>query len=258
MALTAKSLIVFSLEVTTLNRNINFKIAAMGSELTATLNLGFYSPTGLAAEVERALASEDGTNSYTVTVTRNILGGLQNRFTVATSGAFLSLLFLTGTDMNTSAATLIGFNPVDYTGSTGYTGSTTVGTGLLTTQIGYNYLDDYNQTKVFGAVNVSASGLKESVTFNFQKFIDIQFKYEPASRLSEWRTFFLWAIQQRPFDFTPEITEPETFYQVTLEKTDYDSKGLGYRMKEMLPNFPNFYDTGMLMFRITEEASDFI
>lgn len=258
MALSALSLITYNLQVTTLNQNLDFKAASGGPTLTAVLNLGFYSPAGIAAEVSRAMNAVDSANNYTCTITRNLLGGTQNRVTIATSGTFLSLLFSSGPNTLTSCALLLGFNVIDYTGSTSYSGSSTIGIALIPQQLGYNYLDDLNQVKVFGAVNVAASGLKESVTFNFQKFVNVEYKYEPKSRLLEWQTFFLWAIQQRPFDFTPEITVPDKFFQVTLEKTSYESKGLGYQMKEMLPNFPNFYQTQPLMFRIIEAAQAFV
>lgn len=257
MALTALSLLNYGLEVTTLNSNIDFKNASLGPTLTAVLPLGFYSPSSLGAVVATAMQSLDTVNVYSVTINRNILGGTQNRFAITTTGSFLSLLFATGPNFTTSAASLIGFNPTDYTGNTSYIGSANVGTTLIPTFIGYNYLDDRNQRKVFGAVNVSASGLKTAVVFNIQSFIDIQFKYEDKSRLLEWDNFFNWAIQQRDFDFTPEITNPSTVFQVNLEKTAYDGKGLGFQMKEMLPSFPNLYDTGLLNFRIVPQSSGF-
>lgn len=258
MALSSLSLINYNLQVTTLNRYIDFKAVLGGATLTATLDLGFYSIAGLAQEISTQMNSVDASNNYTVTVDRTLAGGTQNRMSITTTGTYLSLLFGTGPNHSTSAAPLIGFNPLDYTGNTTYTGSASIGTALIPSQIGYNYLNDLNQVKVFGAVNVSASGLKEAVTFNFQKFINVEFKYEPKTRLQEWQTFFLWAIQQRPFDFMPEVSAPSTVYQVTLDKTSYDGKGLGFQMKEMLPQFPNVYTTQDLSLRIIEAETQFI
>jgi hypothetical protein len=258
MALQALSVFTYGIEITTLNRNLDFKISGGGAELNAVLNLGFYSPQSLADEIVRALQAQDSVNSYTCTVNRNILNGTQNRLTISTTGSFLSLLFGTGTNVFTSVASVAGFNASDYTGNTSYTGSTSTGTNLIPDFQGYNYLDDNNQGKVFGAVNVSAAGIKESVVFNIQKFIDVEFKYEPRSKLLQWKNFFTWAIQQRPFDFIPEISSPNTSYQLTLEKTSYDGKGLGFQMKEMLPNFPNYFTTGPMNMRIIESLSSFL
>lgn len=250
MALQARSLMNYGIQITTLNRNLDFKISSGGATLTAVLNLGFYSTTSLAQAIATAMQAVDGSNNYSSSVNRNILGGTQNRITITTTGTYLSLLFNTGVNVNTSVSSTIGFLPIDYTGSTSYTGSTTTGNILMPQFIAYNYLSDLHQAKVFGAVNVSASGLKESVVFAIQTFIDLEFRYEPASALPTWVSFFTWAIQQRPFDFIPEITNPSVAYQVTLEKSPYDSKGLGFSMKEMLPTFPNLYQTGAINFRI--------
>jgi hypothetical protein len=259
MALTAKSLFNYGIQVTTLNRNLDFKASSGGSILTAVLTLGFYSPGGLAQEVALQLQSVDSDNIYSVTVDRTVLGGTQNRITVSTNGVFLSLLFGTGPNAATSPAGIMGFNVVDYTGGTTYTGSQSTGTILIPDYVGYNYNDSENQAKLFGAVNVATSGLKESVTFNIQYFVDIEFKYEPKSRLDIWKAFFTWSIQQRQFDFTPEISNPTFVYNATLEATDYDDRGLGYKMRELLDeSLPNFYTTGPLKFRIIPNTAQFI
>jgi len=256
MALKSQSLIVYGLQVTILNQNLDF-VSSSGSH-TAVIPLGFYSVTSIADIIATQMGSTDTSNTYTVTVDRTILGGTQNRVTISSNGTLLTLKFATGPNAATTIAGLIGFNATDYTGSTSYSGSQSCGTALIPDYIGYSYCDDFNTAKLFGAVNVAASGLKESVTFNIQYFLEIIFQFEAKARLTLWKSFFLWAIQQRPFDFTPEISDPNTFYQVTLESTSYDAKGLGYQMKEMLPNFPNYYSTDKLKFRILEQQSEFI
>lgn len=259
MALSAKSLINYGIEIGTLNSNIDFQVVSSGPILTAVLALGFYSPGGLAIEIAAQMQSVDPTAIYSVTVDRTVMGGTQNRITISSNGSFLSLLFASGPNTATSAATICGFNVQDYTGSLTYTGSQTVGTVLIPDYIGYNYLDDNNQAKVFGAVNVSASGLKEAVTFNIQLFINVEFKHESKANLLSWKSFFSWAIQQRQFDFTPEISNPSNVYNVTLEKTQYEGQGLGYQMSEELGDgFPNYYTTGPLEFRIIPNTTQFI
>lgn len=258
MALGSKSLFNYGIQVTSLNCNLDFKNQMGGSTLTAVLSLGFYSPQGLANEIATQLQSLDSVNVYTVTVNRNIMGGLQNRITIATNGSFLQLLFGSGPNVNSSCASLAGFNQTDYTGATSYTGSQTTGIILIPDFVGYNYLNNFNTNLVFGAVNVSASGVKESVTFSIQKFIFVEFMYEKKSNLLAWNNLFSWMIQQRQFDFTPEIFSPDTFFTVTLEQTDFEGQGLGYQMLEMLPDFPNDYQTGSLKFRIIESLSRFL
>lgn len=258
MALTAKSLFNYGIQVTALNRNLDFVAVSAGPTLTAVLNLGFYSPGGLADQIALQMQTEDPDNIYTVSVDRTIMGGTQNRITISTNGTFLSLLLGSGPNVATSPAGIMGFNAVDYTGGTTYTGSQSTGTILMPDFIGYNYDDSTNQAKLFGAVNIATSGLKEAVTFNTQFFVNVEFKYEPSTRLPVWKAFFLWAIQQRQFDFTPEISSPTNVFNCTLEMTEYDDQGLGYHMIEQLDEVPNLYKTGALKFRIIPSTSQFI
>lgn len=250
MALSSKSLILYNFEITTLNRSIDFVIVSGGPTKYATLRLGFYSLTDLTVEIARAMFEADPTHVYACSVNRNISFGTENRISISTSGPYLDLLFGSGPRLASSAGPIIGFAIADQTGSTSYAGSASAGTVLIPEYIGYTYLGPEFDQKVFGSVNVSASGLKEAIVFSIQEFITVEFKYEPKLKvISEWNPFFSWAIRQRAFEFTPEISDPNTVYNVTLERTDGDGKGLGYRLKEQIPSFPNHYTTGQLQFR---------
>lgn len=250
MALTAKTLILYDLQVDSTNFSIDFKISAMGDELMASIEYGFYSLSGLMSAIKIALEEADPSNVYTITADRTQSSGTQNRITISTSGAFLSLLFGSGTRAASTVAPLIGFTSTDKTGATTYTGTSSAGTVLIPTLIGYNYLPPEMYRKVFGSLNISTIGEKEAIVFQVQQFFQMQFKYEPQSYvLSDWTPFINWAIQQAPFEVTPEITSPNTFYDCTLEKTVSDGQGLAHSFKEMLPDFPFLYDTQLLTFR---------
>ncbi len=251
MALRNQSLFLYNLQVTVNNQSIDFLNVALGTNISALVPIGFYSLASLATAIASAMNTADITNTYTVTVTRTTSSGTQNRVTIATSGAFLSLDFASGPLNGTSIAPLIGFSG-DQTGATTYTGTATAGTALLTTLAAYNYLGPYFYNQVQGTVNISAAGVKEAIVFQIQQFIQTQYKYEAeAGVISNWNPFWTWAIQQRPFDFTPDYkTDPTTFYSVTLEKTGQDSKGIGFKMTEMIPKFPFLYDTGLFEMRV--------
>lgn len=250
MALRYKSLFLYNYQITTSNRYISFGTSvgeAPPSNRTATLSLGYYSLTTLLVEVARALTAADPTHVYTVTADRSTVGGLQNRVTISTSFTYLSLFFATGNASN--PATLLGFTATDKTGATTYTGTSTSGTILVPDQYGYNYLPPTVVKKNFGITNVSASGLKESIVFSLQEFIQVQFKYiAEADLATQWEALINWIVQQRAFDFTPSINSPNTFYSVTLEEP---SKGLEITFTEMLPNFPFQYQTPVMKFRVT-------
>ncbi len=250
MALKTKSMFLYGLQITTDNSSIDFKTSAGGSVLQATLDLGFYSLTDLMAQIKSAMEAVDLVNTYTVTADRTYSGGTQNRITISTSGSYLSLLFGSGPRVASSVAPLIGFPTSDFTGATSYTGTSSAGTVLIPALTGYNWIPPTQYRKVFGSLNVSATGEKEAIVFQIQEFFQVQFKYEPQATIElTWPNLMNWLIQQRPLEFTPEITSPSVFYNCTLEKTGADGKGLGFQMKEMLPQFPNLWDTGMLTFR---------
>lgn len=259
MALTNRSTFLYGFEVTANNRSIDFKSAALGPEKQATLTLGFYSLTSLMAEIKRAMEAADPLNTYTVTANRNFVGGTENRVTITTSGLFLSLLFLTGTRTSSTTAPLIGFAVADQTGLLTYTGTLSAGTIIVSELEGYTYVPIEMNKKVQGTVTISAGGEKEAVVWQVQQFIDVEFKYEPEAKvLTEWQDFIDWAIQQKAFEFTPSIASPNSVVEVTLETTDADGKGLGWKWKEMLPQFPFFYRTGNIKLRKRITSSAFI
>lgn len=262
MALTQPALFLYGYQVTIQNSSLEFYNSNTQTPLTAlqaTLTEGYYSLTGLLLEIATALSTADPSNTYLATANRSLMGGLENRVTISSSGSFFSIIFGTGLRASSSCATLIGFNHVDYTGATTYTGSSTTGKSLQTIFPAYNYLPPELMQKIFGSVNISANGDKEAIVYQIQKFWQASFKYEPKAKvLTQWNDFFTWAIQQRPLEFTPEYNVPGVFLEGTLEKTPYDGKALGFSLPEMLPSFPNFYETGMLNFRLKIQPPTFL
>lgn len=256
MALRGSSLFNYGIQITPTNQYISFA-SAIGelppNNRTAVLRVGYYSLTSLGLEIQRALTSADPLRSYTVTINRSILGGTQNRITISSSGSFFRIFFLTGNPSN--PASLIGFLTQDYTGATTYTGSSSAGVAFIpnntlsnTYVTGYSFLPSLAMQKNFGAVNVTASGLKESIVFSLQSFWQVQFKYVREDSLeSDWNPFVQWIIQQREIEFTPDISSPNTFYPGTL---DDPQKGLEFNFQEMLPNFPFNYQTPVMKFRV--------
>jgi hypothetical protein len=251
MALRTKSGFLYGYTVSSDNRYIDFKTTSGGPQITATLRLGKYGLSELLQQIEDALEAADPLNSFVVTVDRTVAGGTQNRITIATSTAtYFDILFGTGTNALQSAASLLGFAATDRTGSLTYTGTASTGTYMYPTNIGYTYQPIETFKRAQGVVNISSSGAKEVLTFSVNEFFQVEFKYEPeAKAVVEWQAFMSWAISQAEVEFFKDIAAPTDFVRVTLEKTDVDGKGLGWTMREMLPDFPFFYRTGILQFR---------
>jgi hypothetical protein len=246
MALKAQSAFNFGFEVTTSNQNLPFQYASGAGHLAnAVIAPGWYTLGQLALAIAAAMNAADNTNTYTCTVARTVTGQTpHNRITIATNGAFLSLLFSSGTTAATSVRDLIAFAHTDFTGATNYTNVADAGTYLVPSWVGKNYLPPSITLKNIGTVNIATDGTKEAVTWAINAFIGVKFDYEPqAAALAFWPAFIKWAIQQRPFEFTPEVTTPTTFYPVTLESTKDDAAGLAWSLMEMVQNDLPFHFT---------------
>jgi len=251
MALTAKSLLLFDFQIDQDNSSLDFVAINLGPTLQATLRFGSYSLSGLMREIKRAMESADPAHTYTVQADRTFVSGTENRVSITTNGTFLTLLFGTGPRVTTSVHTLIGFATANRTGAITYQGTFTAGNSIIPDYVGYNYLGPEMIRNVFGALTITASGEKEAIVWAVQQFLQVEFKYEPEARvLTDWRDFFTWAIQQKSFEFTPSVNNPSLFYEVTMETTSADGKAFGYKIEEMLPEFPFFYRTGMMKMRV--------
>jgi hypothetical protein len=104
------------------NNTIDFKESAMGAELTAVVANGSYSALFLAAAIKAQMEAV-GAETYTVTYSE-----LDGRWTILTGGAYLDLLFATGTNSTASMGPEIGFVTGDRTGAITYTGAVKIHT----------------------------------------------------------------------------------------------------------------------------------
>jgi hypothetical protein len=251
-----RALFLYGFDINYANKYINFKSSSLGSQLTATLKEGNYTATSFALEVKRAMDAADGINKYTVGIDRSVDAGASNRLHISTNGSFLSILFLTGTNAANSPKAIMGYDSLDYTGSTSYSGYTNAGTILLPDFSTWDYLGPDNLIKNDGVKNVSASGIKETLVFSQMRFFQGQWKYiadfGASAQATQWKLFLKYAIKQLKFEFTPSIYEDvDTIYQCTLESTPEDGNGMGYRLTQMTGvGLYRFYDTGVMKFRV--------
>lgn len=99
---------------------IDFQKVLAGAQLTATVTAATYTPTTLAAHLKSILEAADAVNTYTVTY--STATGL---WTIASSGAYLKILWNSGTNTAVSFGPTIGFSTAaDSDGAVSYTGST--------------------------------------------------------------------------------------------------------------------------------------
>lgn len=246
----------YGFDITVFNRYINFRSVALGPILTAELTVGNYTATELAKEVKKRMEQVDSLNTYTTAILRSTGGGLSPRFQISTSGVYLDLLFLSGINAATSPRDVLGFSHTDKTGSTSYTGELICGTILIPEFPTYDYLPPEAYVMNDGVANISAAGIKETLVFAQMFFTQGQWKYITnfgnRTQFTEWAAFLKYATRQLKFEFSPSINEDvELFYQVTLESTSADGKGMGFKLKQQRgEGLYRFYDTGLLKMRL--------
>lgn len=247
MADFVKCTLNYRLEVTSSNRSLDFKSSPGGPEKQATLKSGLYSLTTLAREVSRAMTQADGgANTYTVTVDRTIGGGLQNRITISSSGAFLSLLFASGTRTASNCASLLGFNVADRTGGTSYSGNFSAGKIIVPTYPPFDLQPVGTIHDAKRSINETVNGLVEIVSFaTFRNFeFKIKFIKENSQEYFDFQDFNLWLLRGGPVEFTPQVTAPDEY-----------STGIPINVKtpieltRMLPSHYDYFETPKYTFR---------
>jgi hypothetical protein len=258
MAITTRSQWYFGQFISETNFAID--IEESGNPIAASLNPGDYSLTNFATEIARALNNSGALNTYTVTVDRDT-----RAYTISADGPF-DILPITGPRAGLSGWQVIGFD-ADQTGASSYTGG---GSGSV-----YRpqfLLQDYvpsenDQGSQEASVNDSASGNTEVVSFGSVKFMSCNIRYiteQPMgykapiennqNAVSEARDFLLYLTQKRIVEFMPDRETPATFESMILESTRQSSQGTRFQLQERFANnLPNYYDTGLLRFRIVEE-----
>jgi hypothetical protein len=256
MAQTDRALFLYGFDVTIANQYINFKNSSGGAALTAVIPLGNYTCTNFLTQVATQMQIADPSNVYTATITRGVPAVNSNQVTISTSGSYLSLLFGTGVSAPNSCAGLLGFNYVDYTGHTSYTGYKNAGTILYPDYPVYDYLGPNEYVTNEMSKSISAAGIKETLVFTQMQFIEGNWKYinnfGSNSQLTQWEVFLKYCIKQLQFEFCQSVYEdPTTVYPVTFEAGAGGKDGGGYKLMLMNKDgLYRFYETGQMTFRV--------
>lgn len=121
---------IYAIKVWEGNQYIDFKEAATGAERTATIDAGYYLPEDFANAVASAMdAAPSASGDYTVSFSRST-----DKFTISTDLTYLDLLWNTGTNAASGAATALGYAAVDATGATAYEADNVLPNRFISTQ----------------------------------------------------------------------------------------------------------------------------
>lgn len=257
MSIETYSLFYYISEITSSNNKMNFDEG--GAELTATIEVGSYTPTDLATAIKTALDAA-GALTYTVTFNRT-----SRTFTIASTSNF-SLLVSSGSTVGSGPYALIGFTGSDRTLASTYTGDSSAGSQYEPQFKFQDFVsnDDW-QEKIDAQVNESALGDVEVVSFGTRELIQMNIRFATdkdvsksnwiknnASGVSNLRSFMQFAITKAPFELMENIGDRATYKKVILESTPEDNKGTAYKLKELsLQGGPTgFFETGVIRLRV--------
>lgn len=246
MGLYNQCLITFNIQVTPNNRSLDFLTSFGGLEKQATLRVGLYSLTTLAAEINRAMSVADPNFTYTVSFDRSVSGGTQNRITISTSGGFLELLLGSGTRAASSIATLVGYSATDKTGATSYTGVTSCGTILIPSYPPQDYQPIGSIHDSRRATNDSTSGKIETVSFAYFRNFMFKIKWiqENTSEYYNFQNFHIWLLRGGPIEFSESIADANTYtvgVAINLRPP--------LELNRMVPSFYDYFETPVYTFR---------
>ncbi len=255
MSLLTHSKFYFGYLVDTDNYNISFNEG--GPELVAVMQLGAYTATEYAVEVARAM-TEAGGQDYACAFSRTT-----RAMTISAAGNFQ--LNVSSSTYGSLAFDDMGFTGSDRTGDNDYTGSAT-GTEYATQFILQSYVSsEDNSRSVDATINRSASGRVEVFSFGQESFVEMNIKYLTdrqtdgnrirynAAGVAAIRALMNHLVLKYPVEFMANEAAPATFEKLILESTQEDSKGIGFKLREMYgEGLPFYFETGVLKMRVTE------
>jgi hypothetical protein len=259
MALFSFSRFYTGITIDATNRNLNFNEGA--GELTAVLEPGSYSLSEIPAIVKTAM-DVAGLLEYTVTVSDRDL-----RFITISSTAAFDLLTNTGAQAGTSPFSDLGYSTAaDLTALTSYESTNGIGFEYRNQFLPQRYVgpDDF-QERIDAAVNESAAGIVQVVSYGIRQKIEFDLKFITSRTdiadqtvfrfnsqgVEDARTFMQSITQKQNFEFMPDEDAPNIFYKVLLMSTPESSMGVGYKLKELTAeNITGIYDIGKIVMRV--------
>lgn len=258
MSLTTFSTFYYNFSFDADTRYINFDEGS--GELTAEVELGVFAPTDMALNIQTAM-NEVGTLAYIVTFNR-----VNRSFTIASVSGTFDLLINSGSSFASSAFPAFGFTGADQTGLGTYTGATSGSEYLPQFILQDHIATEHYQKLVMPSINTSATGRVEVIRFGTEKFLQCNIKYI-TNKVSDGKiirynpngvedslSFLQYLMFKYPLEYMPDELNRSTFQKVLLESSVEDSKGTGFKLRELYDKgLPNYFETGIIKFRLIED-----
>ena len=253
--ITTFSKFYYGIEITFDNCKLDFNEGA--GELTATLELGTYTPTEIAQEVEDQL-NATGLLTYTVAFNRS------TRILTITASSSMTLLKNTGTNAADSAYATLGF-----TTASNATGTSFVAPNVCCSVYSPQYvLQSYVAVEdmieqLHCTVNETVTGVQELITYGDMRMMKCNITFitdiaQPsdgpilnnASGLSDARTFLRWIAKKNKIEFMPDKNTVSTFLNLVIDSAATSKEGTTMYLKEMYSKgLVGYFETDTLTFR---------
>lgn len=226
-------------------------------ELIAYIEIGSYTLQAFVNAVAIAL-NDTGNLEYTVSLDRST-----RKITISSTGAF-DLLITSGSLVETSVFSLMGFDGADLTGLTSYEGDSASGSYFEPQFLLQSYVDFDDNVKTENAsVNKTPNGDVEVVSYGKFKFMECNITLQTNIKQGEGsclkndptgydnlRAFLEYATNKAPMEFIKDISQPSIYIDCLLESTRESSDGVNYKVKELYSKgFAEYYESGLIVFR---------
>lgn len=240
-------------KITVLNRSLDFKESAGGTELKATLLVGDYTPTEFAAEVARAL-NVAGSQTYTVVFNRTT-----RKIQITAANPFW-LLAASGSRVGTGVWPLLGFT-VDVNNTTNAIAPLTSGKEYRCQYPLFKYTSiEHNGVKESASVQVSAVGVTQLISFGDGARVEMGIRlitnktglknspfYENTNGVSDALDFLKYITSKNKVEFMADVDAVNSFDKLILESTPESRNGTEFMLKNMKTT--DVYETGDYVFR---------
>lgn len=223
-------------------------------DVDVVLENGRYSMTNYIEMISRRINAEL-TQEYTVSV------GRDSRLVTISAPLDFTLNVADIFPLN-SGYPIMGFNGANLSGTNSYTGDSACGSAYFVQFPIQSYVDfSFNKDFADAAVNITAEGDEEIVSFGLQQYMEgnikgITNRFQPLGApiennetgLADSISFMDYAIEKGKIEFMLDRDIRSEFTKVILNKTPKSSKGVGYQLKENL-SIGGYYETGRLTFK---------
>ena len=259
MNLKTYPVIYFGYEIDETNNIINFDEGS--GELVATISTGSYSFDSLSDAIKLAMnAASTLPQVYFVTPLRS-----SRKFQIQSTANF-DLLVTSGTQSGLGPWNLIGFTNGDRTGANTYTSESASGSQYKPQFLLQDFLHpDQDVRFIDSSINESASGDIQTVSFGTRRFMSFSLKFitnsetdgfvirQNPSGYEDAISLLKSLIRKGPIEIMLDEDNRNDYLTLILENTDSDSSGTGYILRPMTSNnLPDFYESGVLKFRVVE------